>query len=216
VGSFANGTTATALGEASIAHGVGATAVGQLSLANATGATAVGQGAIVAAGATNGTALGQGATVAAGATNAAAIGAGAVATVPNSMVFGTGTNTYQMPGIASAASLASQVGPTNFVTSDGAGHLALSAFGPATISALQNDVRRGFEGTAIAIAMGGTTLPWDKNFAISGNWGTFAGENAAGFSALVRPNPNWVFNAGVGAGFAHGGVGGRAGLTFAW
>ena len=31
----------------------------------------------------------------------------------------------------------------------------------------------------------------------SGNWGTFRGENAAGFSALVRLNPNWVFNAGA-------------------
>jgi hypothetical protein len=224
--SFANGINATATGQASIANGVNATATGHLSIANGINATAVGA-ASIANGATatalgsasvaNGvgaTAMGQGAV--ANAAGSTAIGAGAVSTVVNQMVFGTTTTTYQMPGLASAASLASQVGPTNFVTSDGAGHLALSAFGPQTIAALQNDVRRGFEGTAIAIAMGGTTLPWDKNFAVSANWGTFAGENAAGFSALLRLNPNWVFNAGVGAGFAHGGVGGRAGLTFAW
>jgi hypothetical protein len=36
------------------------------------------------------------------------------------MAFGTASNTYRMAGIASAASLAAQSGPTYFVTSDAA------------------------------------------------------------------------------------------------
>lgn len=192
----------------------------------ATGGSAFGQGATVSG--ANGTALGTGAVAAfAGST---AIGAGAVTTAPNQMMFGTASNTYVAPGITSAASLAAQSGPTTFVTSDASGHLAVSNFGPQTITnlsnnvaslnqsvaSLQNAVQRGFEGTAIAIAMGGTALPWDRNFAFTVNWGTFEGQNAAGFLAQWRLHPNVVLNAGVGAGFQRSGVGGRAGLTFAW
>ncbi len=154
---------------------------------------------------------------------ATAIGAGAVATLTNQMVFGTASTTYTAPGIASATSLARQTGPTTFVTSDAAGNLAVSNFGPATIATLnanvatlQHDVLRAFEGTAIAIAMGGQPLPWDKRFAITVNWGTFEGQNAAGVLAQWRVNDNWVLNGAFGAGFAQGGVGGRAGATFAW
>src|SRR5258705_90296 len=96
-----------------------------------------------------------------------AIGAGAVTTAPNQMMFGAASNTYVAPGITSAASLAAQSGPTNFVTSDASGHLAVSNFSPQTITnlsnsvaslnqsvaSLQNGVSRAFEGTAIAIAM---------------------------------------------------------------
>ena len=39
-------------------------------------------------------------------------------------------------------------------------------------------MKQAFEGTAIAIAMGGSALPSDKKFAISTNWGTFRGQNA--------------------------------------
>jgi hypothetical protein len=77
-------------------------------------------------------------------------------------------------------------------------------------------VRQAFEGTAVAIALGGSALPSDKKFAVSANWGTFRGENAMSLGAQMRLNQYVVLNGGVAAGFAQGGVGGRAGVTVAW
>ena len=77
-------------------------------------------------------------------------------------------------------------------------------------------MKQAFEGTAIAIAMGGSALPSDKKFAITTNWGTFRGENAGSFVAQMRVSDHVVLNGAVGAGFAQGGVGGRAGVTLAW
>ncbi len=158
----------------------------------------------------------------------------------NQVVVGNAANTYTMPGVSSAASLAAQIGPTSYVTTDGAGNLAASSIVPAStaalgaldarvgslegrtaalennVAALQRDVRRGYEGSAIAIAMGGTVLPDNKRYAISANFGTFRGENAFAASAAVRLNEFIVANAAIGAGLARGGVGGRVGATFAW
>ena len=53
-------------------------------------------------------------------------------------------------------------------------------------------------------------------FAISTNWGTFRGQNAMSLGAQMRLNQYVVLNGGVAAGFAQGGVGGRAGVTVAW
>lgn len=77
-------------------------------------------------------------------------------------------------------------------------------------------MKQSFEGTAIAIAMGGSSLPSDKRFAVSANVGTFHGQNAVGANLQVRANDYLVLNGGVGAGFAQGGVGGRVGATLAW
>jgi hypothetical protein len=129
---------------------------------------------------------------------------------------GTGTNTYRMAGITSAASLAAQTGPTYFTTTDANGNLATSAFGPADIGILQKQMKQGFEGSAIAIAMGGNALPSDKKFAVSANWGTFRNQNALAVAAQMRVTDYAVINVGVGGGFQQGGVGGRAGVTFAW
>jgi YadA-like membrane anchor domain len=211
-GSIANGETASAYGQGSNATGAATTAIGQASIASATGATAVGAGAS--------------ATFA----NSAAFGAGATATAANQMEFGTASNTYRMPGITSAASLAAQSGPTSIVTTDAAGHLAAATFTPQDISGLQTNVstlqtnvavlqtqiKQAFEGTAVAIALGGSALPSDKRFAITTNWGTFRGENAMSLVGQMRLSQNVVLNGGVGAGFAQGGVGGRAGVTVAW
>jgi hypothetical protein len=84
------------------------------------------------------------------------------------------------------------------------------------VTTLQTQMRQAFEGTAVAIAMGGAALPSDKKFAISANWGTFRGENAMSLGAQLRLSEHVVLNGGVGAGFAQGGVGGRAGITMAW
>jgi trimeric autotransporter adhesin len=59
-------------------------------------------------------------------------------------------------------------------------------------------------------------LPSDKKFAVSANLGAFRGQSAFGGSAQVRISDNLVLNAGIGAGFREGGVGGRVGATLAW
>jgi len=123
------------------------------------------------------------------------------------------------------------------VTADAQGNLATANFAPQDISALQSNVsglqqnvsvlqqnvtvlqqqmKQGFEGTAIAIALGGASLPSDKRFAISTNWGNFRGQNAVGVAAQMRLTNYAVANVGIGGGFAQGGIGSRAGVTFAW
>jgi hypothetical protein len=156
---------------------------------------------------------------------------------PAPSTFGTAATTYTAPGIVSAASLAAQSGQTFFVTSDASGNLATTSFSVQGITSLQTNVaalqsnvallqqdvvqlrtnvRQAFEGTAVAIALGGGYLPENKRFAISTNWGTFRGENAASVIAHLRVNDFLVLNGGFASGFQHGGVGGRVGATFAW
>jgi YadA-like membrane anchor domain len=145
-------------------------------------------------------------------------------------MFGTAANTYVMPGIASAASRAAQSGPTQFVTSDAAGNLATANFGLQDIAVLnanvaglqqsvvvlQQGVQQAFEGTAIAIALGGSALPSDKRFAITSNWGNFRGQNALSLIAQARVNDFLVLNAGFAGGLQQQGIGSRVGATFAW
>ena len=151
-------------------------------------------------------------------------GNGASTTRANQQSFGTATNTYTMAGLNSAASLAAQTGPVRVVTTDGNGNLATAAFASqqdisglqSSVTALQGQIRQAFEGTAIAVAMGGGTLPDNKKFAISSNWGTFRGENAMSLTGMARISQNVVINGGIAAGFQQGGVAGRAGVTYAW
>ena len=86
---------------------------------------------------TNATAVGPGAS--ATFANSSAFGAGASATAANQMAFGTASNTYRMPGITSAASLAAQSGPTSFVTTDANGNLAATS---SATEHLQSDRER--------------------------------------------------------------------------
>ncbi|MGY8660839.1 YadA-like family protein [Bradyrhizobium sp. UFLA05-109] len=215
----ANAANATASGANSVASGTGSSAFGASSTASGYGATAVGNGA------------------AAGFANSAAFGYGATATATNQVAVGTASNTYKLAGLTSAASLAAQSGPVSLVTTDAAGHLATTNLTVPDISGLQSTVsglqstvsglqssvgilqqemKQSFEGTAIAISMGGSALPADKKFAVSTNWGNFRGQNAASVVAQMRLNDYAVLNAGVGAGFQQGGIGSRVGVTFAW
>lgn len=59
--------------------------------------------------------------------------------------------------------------------------------------------------------MGGLTLPEGKTFAISANYGTFAGQNGFAASAVVRVTDFAYLNGAVGVGVAHNGIGGRGG-----
>jgi hypothetical protein len=210
--SAATGFRSTASGVASTATGAFSSASGDYSTANGYNSTASGSSA---------TAIGNGATAAYA--NSAAFGAGATATAANQVAIGTASNTYKLSGLTSAASLAAQSGPISLVTTDAAGHLAATTITMPDISGLQSSVnvlqhqmRQSFEGTAIAISMGGTALPADKRFAISTNWGNFRGQNAASVVAQMRMTDYAVINLGVGAGFEQGGIGSRAGVTFAW
>jgi hypothetical protein len=207
---------ASAFGSHAVASGVSSTAIGDQTRVSGANSTALGASAS--------------ATFA----NSTAIGNGATTTRANQQSFGTASNTYTLAGITSAASLAAQTGPVSIVTSDGAGNLAtLSSASIASVASvaaldgrvtnlennvrsLNNDVRKAFEGAAVAIAMGGAALPDNKRFAISANWGNFSGENAFGGVAQMRISNNFVANAAIGAGFNRGGVGGRVGGTFAW
>src|SRR3954451_18881858 len=140
------------------------------------------------------------------------------------------SNTYQVAGVASAASLAAQSGPISFVTTDAAGHLASANLAVPDISGLQTNVaalqssvgtlqmqmKQAFEGAAVAIAMGGAALPSDKKFAISTNYGNFRGQSAMSFGAQLRLATNAVANVAVASGFQQGGIGSRAGVMIAW
>jgi hypothetical protein len=217
--SSAFGTSSNATAASSSAFGASTQALGTFSSAFGAGAVAVGASASA-----------FGTSASANFANSTAIGGGAVTTQANQVAVGTAANTYTLAGVTSAASLAAQTGPTKVVTTDASGNLAAASFSPQDISTLQSNVgtlqqnvsvlqlqvRQAFEGTAIAIALGGAALPSDKRFAISTNWGNFRGQNAVGVAAQFRLTNYAVANFGVGGGFAQGGIGSRAGVTFAW
>ena len=143
-----------------------------------------------------------------------------------------------MPGIASAASLAAQVGPTNFVTTDSSGNLAASPFGPASfasaasVAALGTQVaglqaglsalnqyaidsrREARQGIAGAMAMATAPLPSAPGrLTYIANGATFRGEFAAGGSIAYRLDTAHPLALTGGASIAGGGnIGVRAGI----
>lgn len=221
-GGFASATAdnATALGRSANASGAGATAAGANATAQGTDSVAVGR----AAQATQ--------------DNAVAIGAGTATTRANQVAVGTSRQTYTLAGLPSAESTAVQSGPTNFVTTDAAGNLAASAYGPASLDALssrigtiegnvaglqaatmrlQRDMRTAFQGTAIALSLAGAVLPEGKTYAVSANFGAFHGESAFGATGTARISDNLFASAGIGvATSGRSNVGARGGVTMAW
>jgi hypothetical protein len=59
-------------------------------------------------------------------------------------------------------------------------------------------------GTAMAASLVAPYLPNGTNFAVSTHWAMFNGENAAGFSGLMRLSGNFVFSAGFAMGLDRG------------
>jgi hypothetical protein len=59
-------------------------------------------------------------------------------------------------------------------------------------------------GTAMAASLVAPYLPTGTNFAVSGHWAAFDGQNAAGISGLMRLSGNFVFSAGFAAGLDRG------------
>lgn len=80
---------------------------------------------------------------------------------------------------------------------------------------LDRRIDQAFEGAAMAMAMAAPTMPYDKNYAVSINWGNFEGQNAFAGTAQARVSESFIFHGGVGIG-SSGTLGGRAGVTFAW
>ena len=102
------------------------------------------------------TLVGAGASTA-GYAGSTALGAGALNTAEDQMMLGGANTTYAAPGLASAASLAAQQGATKFVSSDAAGRLATSPYGPNDITRLDAtvaNVANGLTNLGAAVAVG--------------------------------------------------------------
>src|SRR5262249_43793090 len=127
----------------------------------------------------------------------------------NQQVFGTATNTYTMPGIASAVSKATQTGPLQIVTSDASGNLATgsaASLGLATttdisaINARLNDLdsrinKVGALGAAIAGLHPNPRARGDNH--ISAAFGTYNGQSAFGAGYFRNIGNQTLFTAGV-------------------
>jgi porin-like protein len=59
-------------------------------------------------------------------------------------------------------------------------------------------------GTAMAASLVAPYLPTGTNFAVSGHWAAFDGQNAAGISGLMRLSGNFVLSVGFAAGLDRG------------
>lgn len=100
----------------------------------------------------------------------------------------------------------------------------------ANILGLNSDLSRAFdeidenrEGVAMAIALESPVLVGAESVGFKANFGAFEGETAFGLSAVGVLHRNVIgsgerlnIDAGVGFGFDHGTVGGRAGLQLTW
>ncbi|MCJ2060409.1 hypothetical protein MKL09_28270 [Methylobacterium sp. J-048] len=231
------GVGSTAVGTASAASGDGSTALGFVAGATGTGSTAI--GAAASAAGNNSVALGNGA--AANQANTIAIGANVKTTQANQVAIGNAANTYTFAGIASQASAAAQSGATNFVTTDAAGNLAASAYGPSTIAGLGNRIdsvqsqvnnleaktdtmqryavqtrKEARQGVAMAIAMATAPMPSAPGKTTwATNGATYRGEWAGGI-AVAHRLPTCCVPIAITAGVAYAGdsnVGVRAGLA---
>ncbi|MCJ2143034.1 hypothetical protein [Methylobacterium sp. E-066] len=233
----AQGLGGTAVGTASAASGAGSTALGFVAGATGTGSTAI--GAAASAAGNNSVALGNGA--AANQANTIAIGANVKTTQANQVAIGNAANTYTLAGIASQASAAAQSGATNFVTTDAAGNLAASAYGPSTIAGLGNRIdsvqsqvnnleaktdtmqryavqtrKEARQGVAMAIAMATAPMPSAPGKTTwATNGATYRGEWAGGV-AVAHRLPTCCVPIAITAGVAYAGdsnLGVRAGLA---
>ena len=167
--------------------------------------------------------------------NAAAFGNGATTTRANQQVFGTASNTYTMAGIGSNASKAAVGAPTQLVASNSSGDVAsytFAEFGIVTngeigsfatkselvalnsrIDNVSGRADKALAGVAMAFAMAGVpTLLQSETFAMSGNWGTFEGENGLAMNAALRLAKNVQLNGGVAWGLDQDIAGGRVGV----
>jgi autotransporter adhesin len=136
------------------------------------------------------------------------------------MSFGTGANTYTMPGIASAASTAAQSGPIDVVTTDLNGNLAAVNFTPI-FGQLNNEIHANRQearaGTALAIAT--AQIRYDDRpgkFSVGAGFGGFI-DQAGGALGVGYTAPSGAVRvnfSGGGTSKGDAGVGAGIGLTF--
>lgn len=186
-----------------MASGQNSTATGQNSQATGISSTALGQGALATQ------------------NNSMALGAGAQTMVANQVVIGAASNTYTLPGIASSASRAAQVGPVALVTSDAQGNLAtddgsFSGAVSGAIGGLDKQVKENRDGIAMALALQSPSLAGAESYAFSAGWGGFDGGSAFAASGAVRIAPRAQLDGGIGIGLRENTLGGRVGVTIKW
>ena len=86
----------------------------------------------------------------------------------------------------------------------------------SSINAAFKEIDKTNGGVAIAMAMGGLTMPDGKTFAINASFGFFEEQTAFAVQSAVRVDPNWTVNGAVGFATEGGQIGGRLGITAAW
>lgn len=227
VNATSSGTDAIAMGTNSIASQDGAIAIGETSQATGRNAIAIGPNAVatgsvavgVNARASNGGAA-FGDNAVATSENSSALGPGATAMAPNSVAIGSGS-VSTMAGTVSVGAPGNErritnveagISPTDAVN---VGQLNSMAAGfDSQITRLDQRIDNTAGGVAMAMALTGSSLPSDKNFAAALNIGTFGGQTAIGISEFLRVSNNIVVSGGVALQDRQ--VGGRAGVMMAW
>jgi len=152
-----------------------------------------------------------------------AIGTGAATTRNNQVMIGTASDTYTMPGIASAASRAAQSGATRVLTTDASGNIAASDIDLNQMSADISELRgatselrkESRQGIAAAMAMTAAPTPsapgktaWATNVA------AFKGEMATSFALAHTFDTSYPVTFNASLGYAPGGSAGvRMGLS---
>jgi autotransporter adhesin len=87
----------------------------------------------------------------------------------------------------------------------------------ARLNGLDGRTDKALAGVAMAFAMSGVpTLLQGETFAMSGNWGTFEGENGLAMNAAVRLAKHVQLNGGVAWGMGESIAGGRVGVRVGW
>jgi hypothetical protein len=149
-------------------------------------------------------------------TNALAVGAGGM-TVAAGAPVSMGGNRVQSVATPVDATDAANKEYVDAIVGGNTGYLeaAINAQS-ARIDQAFAEIDKNTEGIAIAMAMGGISLPQGKAFAIGANFGFFQDKQAAAAQTLIRLNETLTFNGGVGMGLGGNQVGGRAGLMAAW
>jgi autotransporter adhesin len=204
-GAVTNGAQAAAWGAGANATGVSATASGHNAQALGDNAAAFGAGATASA--ANAMVLGAGANTA-GYSGSSAIGAGAVNTAANQMMLGTAANTYVAPGVTSAASAAAQLGTTKFVSSDSAGRLATSQYGPGDIVNINNNINSLSANVAVGFSnayqqIDANRRRADQGIALTASLPTTHMPTRPGKTTLSMSSATYKGQAGIGVAMMH-------------
>ena len=92
------------------------------------------------------------------------------------------------------------------------------------VASIGSDINKAFKaidkangGVAMAMAMGGLTMPDNKTFAINASMGFFENRRQAfAIQAAAHVDSNWIINGAIGFSEEDSNIGGRVGITAAW